>query len=123
MTNCHQLKMQAEDGKLQLTDTATAETILRLVHPEEKRVEYITTAERIGIEKGIQQGIQQGEQLGIEKARFQAAQEERKFLTKLLNQIMGDITQDTLQKIESSTNEELKAWITKKLSEEPIASR
>lgn len=31
VTNCHQLKMQAEDGKLRLTDTATAETILRLV--------------------------------------------------------------------------------------------
>ncbi len=31
VTNCHQLKMQAEDGKLRLTDTANAETILRLV--------------------------------------------------------------------------------------------
>lgn len=31
VTNCHQLKMSAEDGKLRLTDVATAETLLRLV--------------------------------------------------------------------------------------------
>jgi DNA-damage-inducible protein D len=31
VTNCHQLKMIAEDGKLRLTDAATAETLLRLV--------------------------------------------------------------------------------------------
>ena len=31
VTSCHQLKMAAEDGKLRLTDAATAETILRLV--------------------------------------------------------------------------------------------
>jgi len=31
VTNCNQLKMLAEDGKLRLTDTATAETLLRLI--------------------------------------------------------------------------------------------
>jgi DNA-damage-inducible protein D len=31
VTNCHQLKMHAEDGKFRLTDTAHAETILRLI--------------------------------------------------------------------------------------------
>jgi DNA-damage-inducible protein D len=31
VTNCHQLKMIAEDGKLRLTDAATAETLLRLI--------------------------------------------------------------------------------------------
>jgi len=31
VTNCHQLKMVAEDGKLRLTDVANAETLLRLV--------------------------------------------------------------------------------------------
>lgn len=31
MTNCHQLKMEAEDGKQYLTDAANAETLLRLV--------------------------------------------------------------------------------------------
>ena len=31
VTNCHQLKMTAEDGKQRLTDVATAETLLRLI--------------------------------------------------------------------------------------------
>lgn len=31
VTNCHQLKMPADDGKMRLTDVATAETLLRLV--------------------------------------------------------------------------------------------
>jgi hypothetical protein len=31
VTNCHRLKMTAEDGKQRLTDVATAETLLRLV--------------------------------------------------------------------------------------------
>jgi DNA-damage-inducible protein D len=31
VTNCNQLKMQAEDGKQRLTDAANAETLLRLV--------------------------------------------------------------------------------------------
>ncbi len=31
VTNCHQLKMQAQDGKQRATDVATAETLLRLV--------------------------------------------------------------------------------------------
>jgi DNA-damage-inducible protein D len=31
VTNCHQLKMTAEDGKQRLTDVATAENLLRLV--------------------------------------------------------------------------------------------
>lgn len=33
VTNCHQLKMLAADGKQRPTDVATAETLLRLVHP------------------------------------------------------------------------------------------
>ncbi|HAT9434131.1 TPA: hypothetical protein JBC51_16465 [Legionella pneumophila subsp. pneumophila] len=31
VTNCHRLKMKAEDNKLRLTDAATAETLLRLI--------------------------------------------------------------------------------------------
>jgi len=31
VTNCHQLKFQAEDGKMRLTDVANVETLLRLV--------------------------------------------------------------------------------------------
>ena len=36
-------------------------------YEEEKKMPYITTAEKIGIEKGIQQGIKQGIQQGIKQ--------------------------------------------------------
>lgn len=31
VTNCHQLKMKADDGKMRLTDVADTETLLRLI--------------------------------------------------------------------------------------------
>jgi len=31
VTNCHQLKMTADDGKMRLTDVADPETLLRLI--------------------------------------------------------------------------------------------
>ena len=31
VTNCHRLKLQAEDGKMRLTDTANTEGILRII--------------------------------------------------------------------------------------------
>ena len=31
MTNCHQLKLVAEDGKMRLTDVASPETLLRII--------------------------------------------------------------------------------------------
>src|SRR3990172_5172749 len=31
VTNCHQLKMVAEDGKMRLTDVAAPETLLRII--------------------------------------------------------------------------------------------
>ena len=37
VTNCHQLKMTAEDGKQRLTDVADTEQILRLVQRQKSR--------------------------------------------------------------------------------------
>jgi hypothetical protein len=45
VTNCHQLKMSAADGKKYLTDAATAETLLRLVQSvPSPKAELIFTA-------------------------------------------------------------------------------
>jgi len=46
------------------------EEIIR--YEEEKKMPYITTAEKIGIEKGIQQGIQQGLQQGMRQGLLKA---------------------------------------------------
>jgi len=44
-------------------------------YEEEKKMAYITTAEKIGIEKGLQQGIEKGLQQGIEKGLQQGLRE------------------------------------------------
>ncbi len=53
VTNCHQLKMQAADGKQRLTDVATAETLLRIVQsvPSPKAEPIKLWLARVGYER------------------------------------------------------------------------
>lgn len=53
VTNCHQLKMMAGDGKLRLTDVATAETLLRLVQsvPSPKAEQIKLWLAKVGYER------------------------------------------------------------------------
>ena len=53
VTNCHQLKLLAEDGKLRLTDVADVETLLRLVQsvPSKKAEPIKLWLARIGYER------------------------------------------------------------------------
>jgi hypothetical protein len=53
VTNCHQLKMPAEDGKLRLTDTASPETLLRLIQsiPSPKAEPIKLWLARVGYER------------------------------------------------------------------------
>ena len=53
VTNCHQLKMVAADGKQRLTDAATAETLLRLVQsvPSPKAEPIKLWLARVGYER------------------------------------------------------------------------
>ena len=67
---------------------------------EELQMPYITTAERIGIEKGIQQGVQQGIQQGIQQG-------ESNFLLRLLHYKFKDIPAIYLKKIDQANTEDL----------------
>ena len=53
VTNCHQLKMVAEDGKLRLTDAANVETLLRLIQsvPSPKAEPIKLWLARVGYER------------------------------------------------------------------------
>ena len=68
------------------------EEIIR--YEEEKRMPYITTAERIGMEKGIQQGIQQGTQLG-------SLQTAREMLLDALEESLQGVSEETREIINS----------------------
>jgi hypothetical protein len=53
VTNCHQLKMVAEDGKMRMTDTADPETLLRIVQsvPSPKAEPIKLWLARVGYER------------------------------------------------------------------------
>jgi hypothetical protein len=56
------------DGLIALPEEMTTQFHQEIVsYEEERKVAYITTAERIGFEKGVQQGIQQGIEQGIQQ--------------------------------------------------------
>ena len=56
MTNCHQLKLIASDGKMHTTDAADAEQILRLIQsiPSKTRKEIEEKTEKIVTDKNAQ---------------------------------------------------------------------
>lgn len=53
VTNCHQLKMQANDGKMRLTDVATVEQLLRLIQsiPSPKAEPFKIWLAKVGHER------------------------------------------------------------------------
>ncbi len=95
VTNCHQLKMKAKDGKMRLTDVADVETILRLVQsvPSKKaepiklwlaRVGYERMQETIDPEKSINRARENWQKHGRTKEWIQRrmmGQETRNKLT------------------------------------------
>ena len=53
VTNCHQLKMRAEDGKMRLTDCANTETLLRIIQsiPSPKAEPFKRWLAQVGYER------------------------------------------------------------------------
>lgn len=68
VTNCHQLKMPADDGKMRLTDVATAETLLRLVQsvPSPKAEPIKLWLAKVGFERMQEMA---DPSLGLDRAR------------------------------------------------------
>ena len=68
-----------------------------------RQMPYITSVERIGIEKGIQQGIQQGVAKGV-------GQGEAKLLRLLIQQRFGPLSDETEARLAQAAPEQLEAW-------------
>jgi len=60
---------------------------------------YITSVERIGIEKGIQQGVGLGMQQGV-----------MAMLVRQLTRRFGPLSEETLRRIEAAPLEQLEQW-------------
>ena len=72
---------------------------------------YVSSVERIGIEKGIQQGMQQGMQQGEALA-----------LQKLLTIRFGAIPSDTVGRITAASPDQLDAWLNLVMDAPSLAS-
>ena len=79
---------------------------------EEYTVVYITTAERIGIEKGYQQGMEKGIEKGIIY--------ERTLLNRLLTRRFGQLPSDTIRRLEQAGPDTLLSWGEKILDAKTI---
>jgi hypothetical protein len=86
---------------------------------EERKMPYVTSAERIGIEKGIQQGIKQGIEQGIKQGIEQgieqgiqqgARQGEAALLIKLLERRFGPLPRWASERIERAERPLLEEW-------------
>jgi hypothetical protein len=76
---------------------------------------YITSVERIGIEKGIQQGIQQGIEQGIEQGMQRGVEQgerlgEVNVLSRLLVKRFGSLNVEIEARLKSATLEQLEQW-------------
>jgi len=75
---------------------------------------YVTSVERMGIEKGIQQGLQQGRQEGIQQG-------EVALLRRLLVRRFGSLPSWAAQRLEQASLEELERWADRVLDAPTLA--
>ncbi|TLD44437.1 MAG: hypothetical protein FAZ92_03304 [Accumulibacter sp.] len=72
---------------------------------------YITSVERIGIEKGMQQGMQQGMRQGMQQGMQQGIRQgESALLERQLTRRFGPPSAETLARLNAATVEELEQW-------------
>lgn len=77
---------------------------------------YISSVERIGMEKGLEKGMQQG----LEQGMLQAQARMLRILARLLKQRFGDMPTWVTQRLEKANIDELEAWAEAVLSADSI---
>jgi hypothetical protein len=80
-----------------------------------KSMPYVTSVERLGIEKGWQQGLQQGLEQGLQQGRQQGLQQgllqgEAAVLSRLLAKRFGSLPTALQDRLAHATQEQLELW-------------
>ena len=90
---------------------------------QEKKMAYVSTGERIGIEKGLQQGIQQGIQQGVQQGIQQGMQQgEALALKKLLTKRFGSVVPAISAQIGSADPAQIGLWFDRAIDAPSLAS-
>ena len=90
---------------------------------EETRMRYVTSIERLGMERGLEQGMQQGMKRGLQKGMQKGMQKgQASLLTSQLAQRFGDLPSWVTERLATATEGELLAWGVAVLSADTLAS-
>ena len=77
----------------------------------ESQMQYVTSVERLAIQRGIQQGMQQGMQQGIQQGKLEGKSEGKaELLQRQLTKRFGPLSPDTAQRLNTATTEQLELW-------------
>ncbi len=82
---------------------------------EETKMRYVTSIERLGLERGIEQGLQQGMQQGVQQGQI-------RLLEWQLMQRFGSLPAWAGTKLAAATESELQAWAEAVLSADTLAA-
>ena len=89
----------------------------------ETRMRYVTSVERLAIERGIQQGLQQGIEQGIEQGKLEGKLEgEAIVLERQLAKRFGPLSDETRARLKNATAEQLELWAERILDAPSLAA-
>ncbi len=87
----------------------------------ERKVKYVTSVERLAIERGLQKGMEQGLEKGLEQGLEKGrAQGSASVLLRLLNRRFGPLSADLTRRLAQSTPEQLEIWAERVLDARTI---
>lgn len=78
-------------------------------YEKERKMPYVTSVERIGVEKGIQKGIQKGVQQGMQQGT-------QKALIRVLEKKFGSVPSDIKNNLQQADEEQLLSWVEQALT-------
>lgn len=77
----------------------------------ERNVKYVTSVERLAIERGMEKGMQKGMEKGLEKGREEGrAQGSRALLARQLTIRFGPLPAPVAERLACATSEQLERW-------------
>ena len=91
----------------------------------ERKVKYVTSVERLAIERGLQKGMAEGLEKGMEKGLEKGREEGRaqgsaSILLRQLNRRFGPLSADVTRRLAQSTPEQLEIWAERVLDARTI---
>lgn len=87
----------------------------------ERNVKYVTSVERLAIERGIQQGMQQGMQKGLETGLAKGrAEGGSALLGRMLNRRFGPLPKSIIDRLAHATPDQLEIWADRVLEADKL---